>query len=958
MTPEPAFLAIDPPEGIRLPFALTEELTEGIVVIDRESRIRYANPAMTRIFGYGREELAGRPLTILMPEDHRSRHAAGLEEYLATGRRHLPWIDVELPGLHRDGSELELRISFTEFTRRGRRYFCGAIRDVTDGADREAAGRTAARRYGVLFEENAAAVFRAAADGRLLAANAPLADLAGREDREDLEGTDVSGLFAAGPERDVLLEDLAEGRDVRNRELEMRRSDGGTLWVQVDAEWIPTPDGPEPEALVGTVTDVSDRRRAEAELELAEQRYRRLFDQRLVGVYRSRPEPGGPILDCNAAFAEMFGYDGPEAVVGTPGEAFYADATARRKAVEDLRERGTLVEYRLELRRQDGSTLWALVHERLIGGPGEGEVIEGLLFDVSETVEARRAMERARQKFEGIFDISSVAQAIVDPGTGRLLEVNRAFERVFGWERREVEEGAVRGEELWVDTDRRRAVLDRVRGGGTVRQEEVRFRRRDGSSFQGLFSLDSLALENERYLVGAIQDISHLKEVERELEHRAFHDRLTGLPNRSLFWDRLGHALSRSRRTGELIAVLFLDLDGFKRVNDSYGHAAGDEALHRLASRLGRAVRDEDTAARLGGDEFGVVLEDLAREEGAYDVADRLLAEVQLPLQVAGEEVRFQASCGMTFFRGTPDDPEAPVPEPDDLLRQADRAMFAAKEDPGSRWRVFGPDVAEGEPRRLQAEMRLRRGIEEGEFVPFYQPIVSLEDGRLAAAEALARWEDPERGLVPPGEFIPLAEETGLIVPLGHHLLRRSWRDFARWRADGLVPPGFRLHLNLSGRQLRDPDLVASVGALLEDGELDPRELAFEITETGAMGRAEVMAQLQELGVRISVDDFGTQYATLDRLTRLDVDSLKVDRAFVDRMTDSRRHAAIVEATLALTRALEISAVAEGIETTEQLDRLRELGCDFGQGFLFARPVPVGEFTTWLEEGRSWPVGS
>lgn len=938
--------------AMALPLAVTDDLVEGVVVIDRESRIRYANPAMTRIFGYGRDELVGEALTLLMPEDRAERHRSALRSYLATGERSTPWMDVELPGRHRDGEELPLRISFSELHHRGERLFVGAIRDLSQAGDPEEAKRAIGRRYDVLFEENVAAVFRAAPDGRILAANRAFARMAGFETAAEIEGDHIRDCWVDCEARQQLLDDLREHRAVHNRELELRREGGGTRWCLVDAVWLDEPDGPEPESLVGTAVDISGRKEVERELVLSAQRYRRLFEQSLVGVYRSSPEPGGGVIECNRAFAEMFGYDEPgDAEV--PGRAFYEGTVDRRRTMEALRERGSLVNHELELRRKDGSPIWVLAHSQLVDDPDHGEVIEGLFFDITEQVRARKAVRRAKEKFQGVFDISPVALKIVDPETRRYLDVNRAFEELFGCDRADVVDGTVGREAIWEDPERELRLFDRVRRGRMVRNEEVRLRRTDGAKIDGLFSAGALELEEGDYIVAAVQDVSRLKEVERELERRALHDPLTELPNRSLFSDRLRRALVRARRVGGKIAVLVMDLDGFRRVNDALGHGAGDEALRRLAARLTGLLREHDTVARIGGDEFGVILDDSRDEEWVRGVAEEVLDALRAPVATGEQEVRIEASCGIAMWgegsKGGEDGPEAETPESEELLRRAELAMYAAKDEPGSRWRVYDAGVRAAEPTRLREEMRLRRGLENDEFVPYYQPIVALEDRRLVGAEMLARWEPDGDDPVSPDAFIPLAEETGLIVELGHRLARRALWDFARWREEGRTPEGFRLHLNLSARQLQDPELVESVAALLEVGSLEPDELTYEVTESAAMGRSGVMTGLQELGVRLSVDDFGTEYATLNRLTELEMDSLKVDRGFVSRMTESQRHAAIVEATLALAEALGISAVAEGIETEEELDRLRELGCPYGQGFLFSRPLPADEFTRLLE---------
>lgn len=935
-----------------LPVAVADDLVEGIVVVDEQNRIHYANPATTRIFGYGRDELSGEELSLLVPDEQGPGRGSWVGDHLGAGQRTTPWMDVELAGRHRDGRELPLRVSFSELHHRDERFFVGAIRDLSQTGDPEEAKRAIARRYRVLFEENVAAVFRAAPDGRILAANRAFARMAGFERAEEVEGNHVRDCWVECGARERLLDDLREHRAVHNRELELRRRDGGTRWCLVDAVWLDEPEGPEPEALVGTAVDISGRKRVERELALSAQRYRRLFEQSLVGVYRSRPERGEGVIECNRAFAEMFGYDSPEDAE-VAGSAFYEEPGERRRTMERLRERGSLVNHELELRRKDGSPIWVLAHAQLVDDPDHGEVIEGLFFDITEQVQARKAVRRAKEKFQGVFDISPVALKIVDPETRRYLDVNRAFEELFGCDRSDVVDGTVGREELWEDPERELRLYDRVRQGRTVRNEEVRLRRTDGTSVDALFSAGALELEDGDYIVAAVQDVTRLKEVERELERRALHDPLTELPNRGLFSDRLRGGLVRARRSGEKLAVLVLDLDGFRRVNDALGHGAGDEALRRLAGRLTGVLREHHTAARIGGDEFGVILEDAEGEDRVRRVAEEVLEAFGAPVGIGGQDVRLEASCGIAVWDGDAEKKERDAVGPEELLRRAELAMYSAKDDPGARWTMYDAEVSGAEPTRLREEMRLREGLENDEFVPYYQPIVSLDDRRMVGAEVLARWEPDGEDPVSPGAFIPLAEETGLIVELGHRLARRALWDFARWREEGRTPEGFRLHLNLSARQLQDPELVESVAALLEVGALDPDELTYEVTESAAMGRTGIMTGLQELGVRLSVDDFGTEYATLNRLTELDMDSLKVDRSFVSRMTDSQRHAAIVEATLALAEALGISAVAEGIETEEELARLRELGCPYGQGFLFSRPVPADEFSALLGRAAS-----
>jgi diguanylate cyclase (GGDEF)-like protein/PAS domain S-box-containing protein len=936
-----------------LPLVLADDLSEGLVVIDRESVIQYANPAMTRIFAYGRDELEGESLTILMPESHRERHREALEGYLSTGRRHLAWSDVELPGRHRDGHRLDLRISFTEFSRHGRRLFAGTIRDVTARRDPEERQRLLARSYRALFDRDVAAVFRIAPDGRILAVNGALARMAGFEAPDELEGEDVATFYVDDRDLELFLRDLQEHREVRNRELRLRRADGTVQWSLVNAVWIDDPTEQGPEALVGTVVDISGRKRVERDLELSRERYQRLFEQKLFGVFRSEAGPGGEILACNEAFADLFGYASPAEVVGTPGQAFFPEDEDRQAVVDEIREEGVGVVDQARLRRKDGSVVWGLAYVRAAEDLELGEILEGAIFDITDRVRAREELERATEKFRGVFDISPVALKILRPGTDEYVDVNEHFETVFGHDREQVLDGTVTSDDLWEDPGERRQIYERLHRGGRVRDVEVRLRRKDGIIFDALFSAAWLELAEERLLVSAVQDITELKEVERELEHRSLHDRLTGLPNRALFWDRLEHALQRCRRTGLRVAVLFLDLDGFKRINDEHGHGAGDEALRQVADRFRTAVREVDTLARLGGDEFGILLEDLADDAEADEVADRITDLFGPPISVAGEDALVRVSCGIALTGG---DGAEETASPDELVHRADRAMYVAKVEPGSSARRYGPEIAEERTGRLRREVELQEAIANGDVVPFYQPIVDLEDGSIVGAEALARWVHPERGTVAPGAFIPLAEETGLIVELGRLVVRSACAQLADWRDGDLLPPGFQLHVNLSARELDRPDVADVLSDLFTEQDVDPASVSFEVTESVAVESAAVLDEIRALGPAMAVDDFGTGYATLERVADLDLDTLKIDRLFVSRIGESSRHEAVLAASLTLAASMDLWPVAEGVETEEQRAWLLERDCRHAQGFLFAPAVSAEELTVWLRSGRRLPT--
>jgi diguanylate cyclase (GGDEF)-like protein/PAS domain S-box-containing protein len=459
-------------------------------------------------------------------------------------------------------------------------------------------------------------------------------------------------------------------------------------------------------------------------------------------------------------------------------------------------------------------------------------------------------------------------------------------------------------------------------------------------------------LRADRQIRGIVlnaRDSTERLRLEEELTRQAFHDGLTGLPNRALFRDRLEQALARSERSHDALAVLLLDLDGFKQVNDSLGHDAGDQLLQDVARRFGEVTRPADTLARFGGDEFAFLLEG-TNETQAVAAAKRLLRSLSEPILIAGHELALGVSVGIAVHAGGADESE-------DLIRHADLAMYAAKAAGRGRWEVFHHEMAREFGEGLGLEQELRMGLHRGEFSLHYQPEIALETSTMVGVEALLRWQSPTRGAVPPAEFIPIAEATGLIVPLGEFVLHEACAQTARWLRDAAVPEGFVTWVNLSGKQLSAGGVSALVREALEGAGLRPGFLGLEITETalvqdghaGVRARAELQ-ELHRLGVRIAVDDFGTGFSSLGQLRSFPVDMIKVDRSFVQGIEHDAKDAAITANLVSLAHALGVLAIAEGIESDGQLTSLRELGCDLAQGFLFARPGPPDQIARLLAE--------
>ena len=457
--------------------------------------------------------------------------------------------------------------------------------------------------------------------------------------------------------------------------------------------------------------------------------------------------------------------------------------------------------------------------------------------------------------------------------------------------------------------------------------------------------LDSKTRKHNKQLEKANEQ---LEQVNAQLQHVATHDALTGLPNRLLLADRLNQSIAQAQRHQRLFAVFIVDLDRFKAINDSLGHHAGDAMLKEVARRLAAALRQADTLARMGGDEFVLILNEIINPEDLETIAAKVLTHIAQPMKLSGLELHASASIGISIYPNDGGNGET-------LLQHADAAMYQAKKGGRNAYRLFTPEMNAFARERLELENGLRRALVQHEFVLHYQPKVDVRTGSIDSAEALIRWQHPTRGLVAPNDFIPLAEETGLIMPIGEWVLNEACRQAQSWRASGLRP--LRVAVNLSAQQFRQKKLVDVVSAALRTAGLEARYLELELTESTVMHDAEqsieILRELSALGVRISVDDFGTGYSSLSYLRRLPLDKLKIDRTFIRELATSRDDAAIVRAIVSLAHNLRIKVIAEGVETPDQLVYLREAGCDQYQGYHYSAPIPNDAFVTMMHKHQS-----
>jgi len=667
----------------------------------------------------------------------------------------------------------------------------------------------------------------------------------------------------------------------------------------------------------------------------------------------------------NPAGAAMLGYRSPDELVGLPvhetlhhkradGSAFPADECPHLAVLhtgQSIRGEDWFV-------RKDGSMLAIGYSAAPIPLPGGlGMVVA--FHDITGRRRAELDREREREFVEAVLE--SLDEGIVAcDADGELSLFNRATREMHGvsQEASAPEDWAGRYDLLMPDGSTPMKTDDipllRALRGERVRDSELVIAPQDRPQRRVLCNGQRIETRDGRTLgaVVAMRDVTERRRAEERLAHQAVHDSLTGLPNRALLLDRLGHALAASRRDGSTVATLLLDLDHFKLVNDSLGHPVGDELLVAVAARLGQALRAADTIGRpgpeivahLGGDEFVVLCERLTREHDAIRIAERMVDALRTPFELGGQQVFASASIGIALSSadGTPES----------QLHDAAAALDRAKERGRARYELFDEAIAARVVDRLQRENELRRAIDQDELRLYYQPIVSVPDRRIVAAEALVRWVHPERGTLAPAEFIELAEESGLILPLGTWVLEEACRQIARWQQRFGDKLPLRVSINVSAHQLAQPEIIDQIERAISEAGADPGRLALEITETVLMEHGEApvttLEPLKRLGSPLVLDDFGTGYSSLSYLRRLPIDILKLDQSFVAELGPTGEGRGIVAAILQMAHVLDTTVVAEGVETEEQLQLLAEMGCDLAQGYLFARPMPAHEMTDLL----------
>ncbi|HEX8457288.1 MAG TPA: PAS domain S-box protein [Pyrinomonadaceae bacterium] len=829
-------------------------------------------------------------------------------------------------------------------------YYEGSVEDITAGKRAEERLARSEEQYRVLFESNPNPMWVYDADTfAYLAVNEAAVRHYGYTREEFLR---MNILDVRRPEDiPAVLENIAAHSSAHRTsgEWEHRKKDGTRIFVEISSQLI---DFGGRTARLVLINDVTERKQAEAALRESEERYRELFENAKDVIYTTDLE--GRYITVNRVVEKITGYTCEEIRRMTFEQIIAPEylEVSRRMMERKLAGEESTTFYESGIISKSGARVLLEVSSQLIyDDAGLPVGVQGIARDITKRKQAERDLRESEERYRELFENANDLVYTHDLA-GNFTSLNKTGERITGYTREEAATLNLAQVIVPEHLALAREMMARKNSADEATVYEVDIIAKDGRRVPLEVSTRLVYRNGQPIGVqGIARDIAERKHTEAKLLHSAYHDALTGLPNRNLFTDHLQMAVERARRHAEYVfAVLFLDLDRFKNVNDSLGHTVGDQLLVALSRRLQNCLRPSDVVARLGGDEFAILLDDIGGRPGeAVAVAERAQQELMQPFNLGGHEVFTTASIGIALSTTGYETPEA-------VLRDADTVMYRAKAQGKARHEVFDQNMHAHVVALLRLENDLRRAVERDEFRLQYQPIVCLKTGRVSGFEALVRWQHPELGLIPPGDFIPVAEETGVIVELGRWVLREACGQMRLWQ--NLSPQHARLKLsvNLSSRHFVQPDLYESIVEVLRETKLAPTSLQLEITESILMENAQtivpLLGRLRELGVELAIDDFGTGYSSLSYLSRLKpIHTLKIDRSFISMGGDDRENSEIVRTIILLAKNMSKVVVAEGIETVEQLTRLCTLDCTYGQGYLFSRPEDPFEIERRLRQG-------
>jgi diguanylate cyclase (GGDEF)-like protein/PAS domain S-box-containing protein len=958
--------------------AILEGIEEGYYEVDLEGTLLFSNEALRRMLGYERGDMRGLNCADCTDAPNALRVKSWFAQVLDTGRpvQHADWEVVRADGTRR---AVESSISVIRGADGAPTGFRGLLIDVTARRQRESALRESEERFRRLVEMSPDAI-AIHSEGAIVFCNTAGARLVGARTVDDLLGRSILEFVHEESKPLVIarMRYLAEHSEaVPFVEQKVVRVDGSVIEVEAAGSPFTYRDK---KAVQLVIRDISARKRAD-KLQKALYRIAQTTSamEDMLAFYQAIHGIVGELMYAENFYIAL--QDSPETIA----LAYFVDEVDEWRAT--VRPGKSLTHYVLrtglpvlatpavceELERQGEIELVGPPSVDWLGVPlKRGDETFGVLVvqsyteahrfteedrdlltfvsqHVATAIDRRRASDALRESEARFRTLAETAPCAIFIYQGEGFRyANPAMASISGYSREELTDMS-----FWdtVHPDFRETVRDRglarQRGEELPDNYEFKIVRKDGEERWVDFSAGAIEIGGRAAALGTAFDITERKRAEEQIKNLAYHDALTGLPNRLLFNDRLTVAVAQAHRTAQRLAVLFLDLDRFKIINDSLGHTLGDRLLQGVAERLQSCVREGDTVARLGGDEFTLLLPGIMRAIDAAKVAEKILDVLKQPYTVEGSELFVTASIGISLY------PEDGV-DAESLVKNADTAMYRAKEQGRDNYQLYTPAMNARAVERLALENSLRQALARKELLLHYQPLLDLGTGRVHGVEALLRWQHPERGLVPPSDFISIAEVTGLILPMGFWILRTACAQARAWH--DLGHPNLTVAVNLSARQFSQPDLGGQVKQALEETGLPARYLDLEITETNAMQNAEAtihtLRELKALGVRVSIDDFGIGYSSLNYLKRLPIDTLKIDQSFVRDITTDPDDAAIATAVIALAHTLKLKVVGEGVETEEQLAFLAARHCDRMQGYLFSKPLPPAECEAFLARNR------
>jgi diguanylate cyclase (GGDEF)-like protein/PAS domain S-box-containing protein len=915
-------------------FRSLAEQSPNMIFINKRGRIVYVNRKCEEIAGYSREEFCSPDFDFmdLVAPDFHDLVRENFAVHMKGGEVH----PYEYAIVTKTGERIEAINTTKLINYEGENAILGIVTDITERKRAEEALLKSETKHRALLEAIPDMMFRIS-KGYIFLDFKEAKDFPPLLPPTQFLGKNISEILPAEVAEQTMHHVdkalTAGGMEVFEYQLLM---DGNLS--SYEARIVPCDE----EEVLTIIRDITERRKAEEELRIKDSAFASSINAIAIADLE------GKLTYVNDSFLKLWGYESAEEVLGKYPMEFAQDSNKAAEIIEELHKGGNYIGETVAMKR-DGSSFTVQLSASLVTDKnGDPICMMASFLDITERKRAEEALRHSQEKFCNLFQHSNDGIILHDV-EGNIIDVNRKALEQFGYSKAELLSLAVQDLHPPGMREKCENAFEKVSQDGFVNMEVV-FRKQSGEDFPAEVSASMFEIAGKKVIQGIVRDITERKLAEEQLERQAYYDQLTALPNRVLFTRQLGHAVMRAKKKkGYLFAVLFMDLDRFKIVNDSLGHMIGDQLLVAVARRLEACIRPDDMVARLGGDEFAILIKGIHDVSDAIRVVDRIQKRLVLPFNLAGQEVFTTASIGIAQSATGYDREE-------DILRDADSAMYRAKSLGRARYEMFDRSMHVSAMNLLQLEADLRRAVERKEFLLHYQPIVSLEDGRIKSIEALVRWAHPQRGLIQPMEFIPLAEDTGLIVPMGEWILRTACAQAKQWRDAGYR--NMRVQVNFSARQFQTQNLRDLVGSVLKETGLEARFMDIEITESIAMEdhSISILNELAAMGVRITIDDFGTGYSSLVSLKRFPIDAIKIDRSLIRDVTGDANTQAIVAAIIAMAHSLRIKVIAEGVETEGQLAFLHSHHCDEMQGYLFSRPVPDAEMTKLLLKGQHMPA--